>query len=329
MVHDRRPGRLPKLFVLLIAAALAVSACGGPELGKENFARTTVPASAGGDPAGPITDPAAAPEVLRELQPCQFVGQDVLEQLGTPQDEPSPSGVRFDVCRGSVTDPGGKDISVEVTVGATVLSAADRTTGQVGGLPQVEAPAGAGSCTVSVLTSREPDLGISFDINYSGGDACPVGRTLATAAAKTLHNAPQKYAPSKGSLLAADPCAVLGQSAVDGVLTGAEPEATGLHSCQWGSTARVEVLLLPGRPPLEGSGWLKADVGTPSQAFRKQGTSGGSSCQVHWQHRPWQAGDVEIAQLEYSNSDAEAASDDPCGKAVTLSKQLAAKLPQP
>ncbi|GAA3574434.1 DUF3558 domain-containing protein [Amycolatopsis ultiminotia] len=329
MVHVHRRGRFPKLVLLIAAAALAAAGCGGPDLGKENFGRTTVPAAAGADSSAPITDPAVTPAALRDLQPCQFVGQSALAELGTTQEAPEPSAVRFDSCRAAVTDPGGKQITIEVDVGTTVPSAADRTTGQVSGLPQVEVPAGTGSCTVSVLTSRNPDLGVSFQIDYSGGDACPVGRTLAAAAAQTLHGSPQKYAPAKGTLVDADPCAVLDKGAVAAVVPGAEPEAAGLHSCRWGTSVYVEVLFLPGRPPSEGSGWLKADAGTPSQAFRKQGTAGGSNCQVHWPHRPWQDDRVETAQLEYQNAAGDAASDDPCGKAVGLARQLAGKLPKP
>ncbi|MFF0145110.1 Protein of unknown function (DUF3558) [Amycolatopsis sulphurea] len=328
MVHDRRPGRFPKLSALVAAGALVVSGCGHGSLGKENFAPTTVPASASVASTAVVDDPATTAEVLRNLQPCQFVGPEALKQLGTPQGEPAPSAVRFDVCTASVTDAGGKNLSVEVSLGRPVSITAQKITGQVDGLPRLEAPgAGAESCTAGVLTSRKPDLGVLFALNYPDGDACPAGRTLAAEAAKILHRTPQKYAPGAGSLVTADPCAMLDPSVVDAVAKDAKPEVTGLHSCRWGTTASLEVLLLPGRPLLEGDGWQKVDIGSPGQAFEKQRPSGPGSCQVHWQHRPWQQGYFEIAQVEYQNGAPGA--DDPCGQAVPAAKQLAAELPKP
>ncbi|ATY14386.1 hypothetical protein CU254_31175 [Amycolatopsis sp. AA4] len=330
MVHHLRSGRFLKLSALAAAGAVALSACGGPNLGKENFARTTVPAA--GDSAatsGPITDPAVAPAVLRDVLPCQFLDKTAMSPLGTLQGEATASTTQFDSCAAKATDPGGKEIRARVEVGGIVTFVSDKTTGSVGGLPQVEVPdvGDSAGCVVSALTSRDPALGVSFRVDYPGGDACAAGRKLVATAVEKLHNNPQKYTPGPGTLLAVDPCTVLDQSAVDGVVKGGKPRSSGLHSCEWGLIPSVRVTMFPGVAPTEGDGWLKTDVGTPTQAYAKQGTSSGSSCQVKWQHRQWQDDHVEVVQLEYSNSDAQADKDDPCGKTVGLAKQLAGKLP--
>ncbi|MFE3173374.1 hypothetical protein ACFXPA_24200 [Amycolatopsis sp. NPDC059090] len=333
MVHDRRFGRFLKLSALVaagIVAATAMSACGGPNLGKENFARTTVPAAGdGAATSGPITDPAVAPAVLRDLLPCQFVDKTAMGPLGTMQGEATASSTQFDSCVAKANDPGGKEIRASVEVGGIVTFASDKTTGAVGGLPQVEVPdlGGGSGCVVSALTARNPSFGVSFRIDYTGGDACAAGRKLVATAVEKLHNNPQKYTPGPGSLLAVDPCTVLDAAAVDGVVKGGKPRASGLHSCDWGLIPSVRVTMFPGVAPSEGDGWLKTDVGTPNQAYAKQGTSG-SSCQVKWQHRQWKEDRVEVVQLEYTNSDAQADKDDPCGKTAGLAKQLAGKLPK-
>ena len=82
LLHARRR-RLPKLFLLVTALALPLTAC-GQDLGKSNFARTTVPAGAstGQTTDGPITDAAVAANVLRTIKPCQFLTKDALGSLG-------------------------------------------------------------------------------------------------------------------------------------------------------------------------------------------------------------------------------------------------------
>jgi hypothetical protein len=332
VVHDLRRGRFLKLSALVAAGALVVSACGGPDLGKENFARTTVPAATAGSLIGPedADESPLAAAALRPVQPCQFVDQASLAVLGTADGDPMPSSVRFDDCRAKVKDPGGKEISVDAQIGTSVSFASSKGSGQVGGLPQVEVKDTTGSsCTVSALTSRDPDLGLSFVIDYAGGDPCRAGRTLLTPAVQKLHSSPQKYAEAKGSLLDVDPCAVLTGAAVDPVVKNAKARAASLHSCVWGTSASVTVLFFPAGAPLEGDGWVKADAGTPNQAFQKQGTTGSSDCRIQWQHRPWQDDSVEVAQVQYTNYDTKPETDDPCGKALGLAKQLAPKLPQP
>ncbi|QYN25859.1 DUF3558 domain-containing protein [Amycolatopsis sp. DSM 110486] len=328
MLRVARDLKLGRLFPLVVAGVLVLTACGGPQLGKENFPRTTVPAASGDGGSGPITDAAVAAGSLRQVLPCQFLDKASLSALGTPEGEPTASSVRFDECSAKVRDAGGKELSVDVQLGAIVLFASDKTTGQVGGLPQVEVPdTTGGSCEVSALTSRDPSLGIAFEIDYPGGDPCRAGRTLLAPAVDKVHNSPLKYPDVKGSVLTADACAVLDQSAVDAVLKGTKGGATGLHSCQWGDSPNVTVMFFPALPPLEGDGWLKADVGGANQAYAKKGTAG-TDCKVEWQHRAWQGDHVEVVQVGFTDYDLKPGTGDPCATATTLAKSVAGNLPR-
>ncbi|HWD01476.1 MAG TPA: hypothetical protein VG674_03290 [Amycolatopsis sp.] len=321
-----------ELFALVAAAGvLGLTACGGLDLGKQNFPRTTVAASSddAGD-TGPITDPAVTTAALRAVQPCQFLDQASLTPLGAPEGPAEADSVTFDQCHARVKDAGGKELRATVEVGQIVVFVSGNTTGQVGGLPQVEVPdRTGGSCSVSALTSRQPSLGVTFEIDYPGGDSCAAGRTLLNSAVQKLHGSPQKYSAAPGSLVPLDPCAVLDQSAVDAIVTNAKPEASGLHSCQWGDSGAVTVRFNPGTPPLEGGGWVKADVGSENPAYAKQGLGPTSACEVEWPQRPWQGDAQELVQVQYTNIASTPDKDDPCGKASTLAKQVVPKLPKP
>ena len=330
MLHDRRFGRFLKLSALVAAGVVALSGCGGPGLGKENFARTTVPAAGGsGASDGPITDPAVAPAALRELEPCQFVDQAAMAQLGQPKGDPIASTVNFDACRATATDPGGKTVKASVEIGGIVMSAADKTTGAVQGIPQVELPdvGSSAGCVVSALTQRTPDLGVTFRVDYDGGDACAAGRKLVATAVQKLHSSPKKLTLGQGSLVAVDPCTAMDPAALDPVVKDAKALPVGFHTCSWGLIPGVRLAFDQGVEPSEGDGWLKADAGTPNQAYSKAGTSGGSSCKVTWQHRQWKDDRVELVLVEYDNQDGDPQKDDPCGKTVALAKSVAAKLP--
>ncbi|RSD13690.1 DUF3558 domain-containing protein [Amycolatopsis eburnea] len=331
---DARRRRLPKLFLLVTALALPLTAC-GPDLGRSNFGRTTVPAAAGGtgqQTDGPITDAAVAANVLRTIKPCQFLTKDALGALGlgTIEDDPRQSSIAFDTCRNELKDPGGKTIRLEVELGNALLPGIDKTTGQVGGLPLRVNKSGDTDCTLAAMTALNPDLGITVSATYAGDDPCRPGRALLEAAVQKVHNSPEKYSTPPGTVLTADPCAMADTSAVSAVAPSAKSTPAGLHSCEWkGKDPKVTVKFLPGLPPIVGDGYSKVDIGGGVTAFQKQTSASASRCAVQWQHRPWEGDDVELAQVEYENYAAEASSDDPCGKAVTVAKNVVTKLPKP
>jgi hypothetical protein len=330
---DVRRRRSPQLFLLVTALALTLTAC-GPDLGKSNFARTTVPAAAGTGQIsdGPITDAAVAADVLRTIQPCQFLTKDALGALGlgTVQADPAPSSIAFDNCTNKVTDPGGKEIRLELELGDTLIPRADKTTGQVGGLPLRVNKTDDTDCAVAAMTALNPDAAVTLSVTYAG-DPCRPGQTLMDAVVQKLHNSPEKYATPPGTLLTADPCAMADSPVVASVVPSPKAAPTALHACAWksnGTDPTVTVRFLPGLPPLEGDGYSKVDLGGGITGFRKKGSARSSRCTVEWQHRPWQGDDVELAQVDYENYTAEPAADDPCGRAVTVAKNVVTKLPK-
>jgi hypothetical protein len=334
VLPDVRRRRLPKLFLLVTALALPLTAC-GQDLGKSNFARTTVPAAAGTGQVsdGPITDAAVAANVLRTVKPCQFLTKDALGALGlgTVEEDPTPSSIAYDRCANKVKDPGGKEIRLEFEIGNTLLPRADKTTGLVGGLPLRVDKTDDSDCTVAAMTALSPDTAVTLTVAYAG-DPCRPGQTLMDAVVQKLHNSPEKYSTPTGTLLTADPCAMAESSVVASAAPSPKQAPSGLHSCDWtsnGTNPTVSVEFLPGLPPLEGDGYSKVDLGGGITGFQKKGTSSTSQCDVEWQHRPWQGDDVELAQVRYRDYNAKPDTDDPCGKAVTVAKNVVTKLPKP
>jgi hypothetical protein len=327
---DVRRRRLPKLFLLVTALTLPLTAC-GQDLGRSNFARTTVPAAAGtGQVAdGPITDAAVAADVLRVIQPCQFLTKDALGALGlgTVDEDPSPSSIAFDSCSNKVKDPGGKEMRLDLGIGsATLLPHAEKTTGQAGGLPLRVNKTGDTDCTVAAMTALNPDLALAVSVTYAG-DPCRPGQALVEAVVQKVHTSPEKYSTPPGT---ADPCAMADAAVVASAVPSAKSAPSGLHSCVWkGSVAGPEVTVgfLPGLPPLAGDGYSKVDLGNGVTGFQKPDTGSSARCRVQWQHRPWQGDDVELAQVDYQGyADS---GGDPCGKAVTVAKNVVTKLPRP
>jgi len=327
---NARRSRFPKVFPLVAVLALAVTACGA-DLGKSNFARTTVPAAAGASTDGPITDAAVATDVLRLIKPCQFLTKEALASLGTAEEDPRSSSIQFEGCDNSVKDPGGKTIRFTLTTGSASIPSKDKTAGTVGGLPLRESKQDS-NCSLGAVTTQ-PKFGILLSVDYTGGDPCRAGQTLLEAVVTKLHNNPDKYQTSQGTLLTADACAVLDSAAVGPVAPGAKGAADSLHSCTWtaGTDPSVVAGFRPGLPPIEGNGYEKTDLGSGITAYKKQASGKTSDCVVEWKHRTWEGDQVELAQLEYRNysAGATAESDDPCGKAVTLAKAMVTKLPKP
>jgi hypothetical protein len=331
---DVRRRRLPKLFLLVTALALPLTAC-GQDLGRSNFARTTVPAAAGTGQVtdGPITDAAVAANVLRTIKPCQFLTKDALGALGlgTVEADPSPSSIAFDRCSNKVKDPGGKEMRLDFEIGSTLLPRADKTAGQAGGLPLRVNKTDESDCTVAAMTALNPDNALVLTVAYAS-DPCRPGQAVMDAVVQKVHNSPEKYSTPPGTLLSADPCAMADTAVVASAVPSAKSAPSGLHSCEWqsnGGDPTVTVEFLPGLPPIVGDGYSKVDLGNGVTGYQKPGTTSASQCQVEWQHRPWQGDDVELAQVDYRSLDGKPDADDPCGKAVTVAKNVVTKLPKP
>lgn len=316
----------------LVAALFAVSAC-GQNLGKSNFARTTVAAETGSGeaPTGEINDPAVTAAVLRTIDPCPLIGKDVLSTLGVAQD-PTPSLTSFGQCRAKVKDAGGKEFSVSVDLGASIYALNGVTTSAVEGLPQIERKAKDGkSCDVGVLTMRKPDRGINFTANYDGGDACATARAVAAKVVKILHASPPKYPDAKGTLTAVDPCTAADNAVVGEVVPHGTTTLTSFHSCDWssGTGPQISIGFRYGLPPEERDEWKKVDLEGGVTGYQKIGVGDNAECKIEWQHRLWVDDTVEIASVIYQNRDEKKDEAASCGKAAKVAKSVAAKLPKP
>ncbi len=318
----------------LVAALGALSAC-GQNLGKSNFARTTVAAEAGSGsgsvPDGDINDPAVTPVVMRTIDPCPLVGKEALSSLGTPED-PRPSTISFGSCRTKVVDAGGKELTIGVDIGAsTYVSTSGVTVSAVEGLPQIERKSKDGkSCDVGIMTLRKPERGVSFSVTYDGGDPCATGRAVAAKAVKSLHASPAKYPSSAGTLTAVDPCTVADPAVLGEVVPHGATTLTTFHSCDWtpGSNPRISIGFRPGLPPEQREGSTKVEIDGVT-AYQKGGSGSDAECKVEWQHKPWADDQVEIVSVIYKNYDEKKDEAASCAKAVKIAKSVISKLPKP
>ncbi|WP_235096635.1 DUF3558 domain-containing protein [Amycolatopsis decaplanina] len=322
--------------VLALVAALGVLSACGQNLGKSNFARTTVAAEAGSGagsvPDGDINDPAVTPAVMRTIDPCPLVGKDVLSGLGTPENDPRPSLTSFGTCTGKATDAGGKKFTVSVEIGAsTYVSTSGVTISAVEGLPQIERKSKDGkSCEVGIMTLRKPERGVSFSVTYDGGDPCATGRAVAAKAVKSLHASPAKFPATAGTLTAVDPCTAADTAVLTEVVPHGATTLTTFHSCDWtpGSNPRISIGFRHGLPPEERDGTKKIDIDGVT-AYQKVGSGNDAECKIEWQHKPWADDGVEIAGVIYKNYDEKKDEAASCGKAAKIAKSVISKLPKP
>jgi hypothetical protein len=326
----RARSRRGVLVLLTGLAVAAVPACGGPDLGRANYQRTTVSAQPGSGsvPDGPITDPAVAVSALRTVDPCPLVDAGTLGGLGTVG-QPDPSGL--DKCLNQVTDAGGKTIKFSLRLGDALFGSTDSANGQVGGLPQIEHKQDQSTCFVTAVTSRAPDLGITAQVNYEGGDPCRPGVTALQKVIQRLHATPAKFPQPSGSLIGVDFCAVSDDAVMAQILgNDTKKQIVDLHSCGWtgrGPSANL-VYRVSQEPVPEGTA-KDIDLGNGVHGLAESKSKTASQCTITWMHRPTGNDQGEVVQFDYENYNADAATDDPCGKATKAVKAIVPKLPKP
>lgn len=334
-VFSRGDGR-PRRAILTVLSGCALvgflAACGGDDLAKANYQRTTVepkpgPGAQGPGPSGPITDPAVADAALRQVDPCQLIAEDALAELGMAE---QPSSLGWDECSTHVTDPGSKKIDITLRMGDTLIGQAEEASGSVAGLPRMESVQGEG-CTSTAVTSKRPGRGIVAQINYPGGDPCRAGRTVLQNVVQRLHSDPPKFPAAPGSLVPVDPCAVVDEAVANEMTKGKanRTSSSGLHSCAIGSGApTLFVSFRTGVAPSEGEDSKPVDIGGVG-GFVEQSTTDSSRCSASWLHRPTGEGEGELASVDYSDVNADAATDNPCDKALKVATNIKNTLPQP
>ena len=319
------------LAVLTVLALLGTTACGGVDLSKQNFQRTTVPVRpAGGQataPAGPIDDPAVSLRSLRSVAPCGLLGGKVLGQLGKPA-TPEPQG--WSQCHSDITDPGGKTISVLLTIGKNLAVDAEEATGGVGGLPLLVSKQDDKTCFVTAMTSKKPAIGITAQIGYEGGRPCDAGKEVIGGVVNRLHASPPKLTKVPGSLARVAPCSVVDGALVAEVIgDGAKAVPIGLHVCQWrGEKPTLRVGYRIGYQP-DDSGGQKVDLGRGVTGYTERVIDTSSTCTVSWMHLPTGDRTGEIVTVDYDNYAAKPEADKPCEKVVKVAKNIVTQLPRP
>lgn len=325
------------VHVALIAVAAGVlSACGTPvDTTKETFPRSTVPAAEGmqtgatGKPKA--NDPVFSNEVLRTLDPCALLSEDLLASLGTP-DTNRPD--YFSNCGNYMEDKDGKDLSVILYLGET-LSGASSADENFGGLPGfISELDDHTACFANAVTTTNPNMGLRVQI---GGDAkqelCDIATTVMVAVVDRIRTDPPEREARSGSLATVDPCALLSSDDLEPALgSDTTTDPYNLHWCNWnGDGVSASVWFRTGYDPKDST----TDPGTPVDlgggltAYQAGSTDGAANCRLEWRHRSGGAdGEDEIIEVDVTKSDPPAG-DNGCPAAIAMAKLLVPTLPTP
>lgn len=311
---------------MLLAVALT-TAC-GPDLGKQNFPRTTVTASAA-PVDGPIDDPAVTLDVQRVVDPCALMDPASLATLGTP-DEGARYSDDLGECHDQLTDAGGKQLTLALTLGDLLISSSDPE-GTIEGLPLQVDKVDDTSCIASAFTDRNPGLGISVQVGYEGGDSCGAGQTALQKVLQRMHNNPTRLEQSKGTLLPLDFCTLIDDGTITSTLgKGSKGAAYGLHGCSWdGGNASAYFDYRETYAPTAEEDGRQVDLGNGITGYQQLETNAGKRCTIKWLHRPTKDDQGEVVSYQYENYHDDAGADDACGKALTAVKAALPKLPSP
>lgn len=261
-----------------------VSGCGGGSTPSDSSSTEDSAETTSAVPQ--IDDPAVEAAALRTVDPCALLNATTLGGVGTLVPD-SVSETEWGVCSADVTDAGGKTVELVLRVGEQLILV-DDPTDELAGLPLVVDDDDPESCWVSVVTSYELSLGITFQVDYPGGDGCEAGRAALEPVLQAVHDAPPAYKQVAGTVLTADPCAVADKGAIADALgekTFVEPKS--LHQCDiWTgdstSYPQVSVHLHKGLPATAEDG-EPVDLGGGVSAIQvKEEDSSTVSCDVSW-----------------------------------------------
>lgn len=328
------------LHVAAGAAALAVvsvvlASCGAAvDTAKVTYQRTTVPAGQGGEQSETATgeprtdDPAFTPEKLRTLDPCGLLTDDILANVGEPADSDRGD---FAECGNYMADSDGEELNISLTIGDNINNA-EEADQNIGGLPALESELDGGdACFVSVLTSTDPNIGITIQASGQAKDLCGAGRTVLTGIVDLVRTDPPAYETPPGTLLEVDVCEAVKDATLKTVL--GDDVGTGvpykLHWCNWnaGSVSLGVWLRLGYDPATNSSGGAPVSLGSGVTAYKSTTTSAAASCELQWKHRQFAGEDTEIVHI-FLDGQKRVKGQDPCKPALTLAKTLLSTLPK-
>ncbi|HEV7646920.1 MAG TPA: DUF3558 family protein [Actinophytocola sp.] len=327
-------GLLPAATAMVLALVLA--GCGGAvDTAKVTYQRTTVPAGqTGGTGSATATgepqtnDPAFSNAKLRTIDPCGLLTKDLLSNVGEPADNDRSD---FGECGNYMADDKDEDLSITLTLGDNVSNPQDADQ-NIGGLPAIENELDSGdACFVTVVTSTQPNFGITIQAGGDSKELCKAGRTVMTGVVDQIRTDPPAYDTGKGTLLELDPCEVVKDAPLRAALgNGADAGAPyNLHWCNWHSpTANLGLWLRIGFDPAKASSGGKAvALGGGVTGYTTTTTSSAASCELQWGHRRFSGQDTEIVHIFYDKPKP-VKGEDPCKAPLALAKSLISVLPK-
>jgi hypothetical protein len=320
-------------LIAALCAMIVLAGCAAKvDLAKVTYTRTTVPAGADvgentGTTGTPKTnDEAFSSDKLRTIDACGLLDTDTLSGVGTPAKSEQSD---FSRCSNYMKDDKGKDLSVSLTLGETLIEDPSKADKNIGGLPAIEQQLeDSDACFHTVVTETSPNRGIKIQIGGKTEEPCEVGRKVLEAVVNKIRQDPPALELPAGSMAELDPCAITDESVVTTALGGSpSAEPTNLHWCSWTvNTGYVWVWLRVGVDPKEAADPAKVqqvDLGgvTAYQLLEASGT-----CKVEWPHRP-EGIFAEVVTVAFTRTTAQEG-EDLCAKAQTIAKAVLPKLPK-
>jgi len=262
----------------------------------------------GADPPPPSAnlDPTSL-DTLRRTDPCKVLNGVSIAGIGKLQAQDT---LYFDRC--DYRPRSGTKVTLKLGDRFTVDGGSP--TGDLDGRPVLFSKVGGSTCDASVQLPAQAELGVT-----AIADTCDLAKTTLGEALKRIRAGNDRYDLAAGTLLTQDPCAVLDKTAAAQVLGPVREVAlTGLRGCEWTATAslRLSFEKLTSGVPETGS---PVDLGGRSATQRAIG----DSCFLNWDHRPFDADQVEHVRIDISKPGGA------CDVAVAFGKALVAKLPKP
>ena len=289
---------LPVVTALAAVCALAAGSL---------IALAVVKADADPPTAGANLDPTSL-DTLRRADPCRVLDDVTVTGAGKLRADPDTG--YLDRCTYE-SRSGGK---ISVKFGDPIYVEGGRPTEDLDGRQVLFTEISGSTCDASVQVPAQPELGVT-----ALAGTCALAKTALGKVLDRLHGGGNGYPLAPGTLLALDPCAAPGRTAVAQALGPVrETKVNRLRECEWTATTSL-------RLTFEKTPTSVPDEGTPVDLGGVTGTRRelGDSCALTWNHRPLDAQDSEHVRIFASKPGSGA-----CDAAVAFAKALVSALPR-
>jgi hypothetical protein len=310
-----------------IVICLAVLAgCAGEDLTKQNFSRTTVPAEGGGEDVPDMPDdPVLSMSALRAVDSCALLNENTLAEVGSPTGE--PNDITAGLCHRSATDPGGKELNVQLVLGLAAVP--DSANGELAGLPLVRGEADDDQCGVLAVTTPEGRAGVQTSVRYPGGDPCAAAVSVLEKVIGALRDDPQRVDIESGSLREGDPCAGLSEKALEKVgMAGEDVSTNSLFGCGAGVGPSVTERFAFDSQVRHRKHTEEVDIAEGVTALVEPASRIAGECKAEWVHRPAGGDEGEVVTVEYRHLTGDESAEQACEKAVVVAESVVGELPE-